>query len=193
MPLQFVSLCDGREIFVWSDCLLDLGMDFLVGNMVFVWDAYYLAVAPHFHGLYSSLELCCEGPWFTSIQEDGCDKGAHQSYFGTKRNTLVNPNWFQPCQCCCCLCYPGEYLRLGTLISYNWAQVLEACNCLKLLSIHFDLCVDAIQKLMTWTVWWMWLYKNSWRVWWMWHYKNSWYVECDEWDATRTLMTWRVW
>ena len=23
------------------------------------------------------------------------------------------------------------------------AQVLEACNCLKLLSIHFDLCVDA--------------------------------------------------
>ena len=37
----------------------------------------YLAVAPHFHGLYSSLELCCEGPWFTSIQEDGCDKGAH--------------------------------------------------------------------------------------------------------------------
>ena len=27
-------------------------------------------------------------------------------------NTLVNPNWLQPCQCCCCLCYPGEYLRL---------------------------------------------------------------------------------
>ena len=26
------------EVFVWSDCLLDLGMDFLVGNMVFVWD-----------------------------------------------------------------------------------------------------------------------------------------------------------
>ena len=120
-------------------------------------------------------------------------QGSDQSYLGAERNTLVNPNWFQPCQCWCCLCYPGEYLRLGTLISYNWAQVLEACDCLKLLSIHFDLCVDAIQKLMTWTVWWMWLYKNSWRVWWMWHYKNSWYGECDEWDATRTLMTWRVW
>ena len=26
---------------------------------------------------------------------------------------------FQPCQCCCCLCYPGEYLRLGSLISHN--------------------------------------------------------------------------
>ena len=62
--------------------------------------------------------------WFTSIQEDGCDKGAHQLY-------PVNPNWFPPCQCCCYLCYPGEYIGLGTLISYNWAQVLEACDCLK--------------------------------------------------------------
>ena len=26
----------GQEVFVWSDCLLDLGTDFLVGNMVFV-------------------------------------------------------------------------------------------------------------------------------------------------------------
>ena len=36
IPLQFVSLYDGQEAFVWSDCQLDLGMDFLVGNMVFV-------------------------------------------------------------------------------------------------------------------------------------------------------------
>ena len=35
-PLQFASLYDGQEVFVWSDCLLDLGADFLVGNMVFV-------------------------------------------------------------------------------------------------------------------------------------------------------------
>ena len=91
-------------------------------------------MAPHFHGLYSSLELCFEGPWFTSIQEDECDKGAHQSYLGTERNTPVIRDWFQPCRCCCCLCYTGEYLMLGILISYNWAQVLEACDCLKLLS-----------------------------------------------------------
>ena len=26
---------DGQEV-MWSDCLLDLGIDFLVGNMVFV-------------------------------------------------------------------------------------------------------------------------------------------------------------
>ena len=60
--LQCVSLYDGQEVFVRSNCLLDLGMDFLVGNMVFVRDVQYLVAAPHFHGLYSSLELCCEGP-----------------------------------------------------------------------------------------------------------------------------------
>ena len=36
IPLQFASLYDGQEIFLESDCLLDLGTDFLVGNMVFV-------------------------------------------------------------------------------------------------------------------------------------------------------------
>ena len=61
-PLQFVSLYDRQEVFVWSNCPLDLGTDFLVGNMVFALDVSYLAVAPHFHGLYSSLKLCCEGP-----------------------------------------------------------------------------------------------------------------------------------
>ena len=35
MPLQFASFDDG-QVFVWSDCLLALGTDFLVGNMVFV-------------------------------------------------------------------------------------------------------------------------------------------------------------
>ena len=34
-----VSFYDGHEVFVWSNCLLDLGTDFLVSNMVFVWDA----------------------------------------------------------------------------------------------------------------------------------------------------------
>ena len=60
--LQFASLYGGQEVFVWSDCLLDLGMDFLVDNMVCVRDAYYLAVTPHFNGLYYFLELCREGP-----------------------------------------------------------------------------------------------------------------------------------
>ena len=29
IPLQFASLYDRQEVFVWSDCLLDLGTDFL--------------------------------------------------------------------------------------------------------------------------------------------------------------------
>ena len=39
IPLQFASLYDGQAVFVWSDCLLDLGTDFLVANIVFVGDA----------------------------------------------------------------------------------------------------------------------------------------------------------
>ena len=37
IPLQFASLTDGQEVFVWPDCLLDLGTDFLVGN---IWSLY---------------------------------------------------------------------------------------------------------------------------------------------------------
>ena len=62
-----------------------------------------------------------------------------------ERNRRISPvirNWFQHCQYCCRLCYPGEYLRLGTIVRYNWTGVLEACDHLKLLSVHFDL-VDA--------------------------------------------------
>ena len=62
IPLKFSSVYGGQEDCMWSDCLLDFGADFLVDKVVFVRDALYLAVAPHFHGLYSSLELCCEGP-----------------------------------------------------------------------------------------------------------------------------------
>ena len=42
IPLQFASLYDRQEVFVWSTCLLDLGTAFLVGNMVFVRDVLYL-------------------------------------------------------------------------------------------------------------------------------------------------------
>ena len=43
----------------------------------------------------------------------------HQLYLGTERYSHVAPNWFEPCQCCCRVCYPGEYLGRGTLVSYN--------------------------------------------------------------------------
>ena len=41
-------------------------------------------------------------------------------YLGTERNTPVIPNWFQPCKCCCCQCYPGEYLGLGIVTSFKY-------------------------------------------------------------------------
>ena len=28
-------------------------------------------------------------------------------------------------ECCCCLCCPEKYLRLGTLVSYTLAQVTD--------------------------------------------------------------------
>ena len=46
IPLQFASLYDGQEIFMWSNCLLDLGTDFVVGNMVFVCNKSYSRIAP---------------------------------------------------------------------------------------------------------------------------------------------------
>ena len=33
-----------------------------------------------------------EGPWFTSIQEGGCDKGAHQSYLGAVFLWIMDPH-----------------------------------------------------------------------------------------------------
>ena len=39
IPLQFASLYNGQEVFVWFDCMLDIGTDILVGNMVFILDA----------------------------------------------------------------------------------------------------------------------------------------------------------
>ena len=33
IPQQFASHYNGQEVFLWSDCLLDFGTDFLVDNM----------------------------------------------------------------------------------------------------------------------------------------------------------------
>ena len=48
IPLQFASLYNGQGVFVWSNCLLDLISHFLVGNMVFVWDAFKVKVTAKF-------------------------------------------------------------------------------------------------------------------------------------------------
>ena len=82
----------------WSGGLFVVWLPAGRTSSLVTWSLYEMhsikILAPHFHGLYSFLELCCEGPWFTSIQEDGCDKRVHQSYIWTERNSPVIPNWF---------------------------------------------------------------------------------------------------
>ena len=70
MPMQFLSLYDGQEVFTMARrssfgpiaCWILAQTSSLVTWSLYEMRAQYLAVAPHFHGLYSSLELCCEGP-----------------------------------------------------------------------------------------------------------------------------------
>ena len=71
-----------------------------------MWDALYLAVAPHFHGLYSSLQLCCEDPWCTSTQEDGCDKDVFGIWDTLQDANLISSTvLFILCVCVCvCVC-----------------------------------------------------------------------------------------
>ena len=101
--------------------------------------------------------MACILPWSSAVKVH--DSQAYRKMYMTRKRIsriselretlLVIRNWLQPCQCCCCLYYPGEYLRLGTLISYNWAQVLEACDCPKPLSIHFDLLLMQLVLFVT--------------------------------------------
>ena len=60
IPLQFASLYDGQEVFVWSDCLLELGTDFLIGNMVFVWLLWSSAVRVHDSQAYRKMDVTRE-------------------------------------------------------------------------------------------------------------------------------------
>ena len=60
IPLQFAFLYNGQEVFVWSDCLLDLGTDFLIGNIVFVWLLWSSAVRVHDSQAYRKMEVTRE-------------------------------------------------------------------------------------------------------------------------------------
>ena len=60
------------------------------------WSSYKIRSILRYHLIsmaffFFFLQLCCEGLWF-SIQEDGCNKGTHQSYLETEGNALVIPN-----------------------------------------------------------------------------------------------------
>ena len=110
----------------------------------------YLAVAPHFQGLYSSLELCCEGPWFTSmLQEDGYDKGVHQSYL----ETVVQ----------------SEFRMIGptySVVANTRASSVGPCGCMCLTSplsttdISYILCMQMQGLARTWMIYFIWCQKQ---------------------------------
>ena len=133
-----------------------------------------------YHGLctrriisYSSTSFPClifffaTLPWGSMIHKHTgrwISQGCALSYLGTERNVPVFQNWFQPCQSCCHLCYPGEYLRLGCLVRYNCAQILEASDCLKLLSVYVLTSLMSLVLSSTWSSRHWSPYRRLWRL-----------------------------
>ena len=107
-----------QEVFIWSAWLLDLGTDWLV---------FFSAAL-----LWGSMIHRHAGRWMWQGSASVVSWNWETCFCLSK---LVST----PRLCCCRLCYPGEYFRLGTLVIYNWAPVIEACDCLKFLSVYFDL------------------------------------------------------
>ena len=69
IPLQFPSLYDG-QVFVWSDCLLDLGTDLLVGNMVFVFLYLYISYLYEMRGILRQhlISMACILLWSSAVR-----------------------------------------------------------------------------------------------------------------------------
>ena len=79
IPIQFASLYDGEQVYVWSDCLLDLGTDFLVGTVLcgLCMRRVVSCGSTSLPLLLFFISALLWGSWFTSIHEDGRDQGAH--------------------------------------------------------------------------------------------------------------------
>ena len=125
IPLQFAFLYDGRAFFGWSDCLLDLGMHFVVGNCLcircvvtcgstsFPWLAFFFAAL-----LWGSMVHMHTVRWMWQGSTSVIFWNWEKCFC---RSKLVSTLWMLLSSV-----YSGEYFRLGTLVSRNWVQVLEA-------------------------------------------------------------------
>ena len=82
IPLQFVSLYDGQEVFVWSDCLMDLGTD---GALNVETHNHHHSRHHHHH---HHLSLNREGRW--GIADDFATRFLHFSSFFTALWDLPN-------------------------------------------------------------------------------------------------------
>ena len=79
------------------------------------------------------------GQLFTSIQKDGRDKGAHQSYLGTEKNTILLTfqtgfNFVSAAVVCAIL---------ESISGLEPSSVKTEPRHLELVTIYFNLCVDA--------------------------------------------------
>ena len=78
IPLQFASLYDGQQVFVWSDCLLDLGTDYLLGNMV-SWSLYGMRSILRQH----LIPMACILLWSCAVRV--CDSQAYRKIDVTRK------------------------------------------------------------------------------------------------------------
>ena len=88
------------------------------------------------------MKLCCEGPRFTSIQEDGCDKEARHSYLELRERLLSFKFGFNFVKAAV-VCVILEGISGLEPSSVTAKPIYLKRMTLKLLSIYFDLCVDA--------------------------------------------------
>ena len=126
IPLQFVSLCDGQEIFVWSNYLLNLGTDLIFSDMVFCKTCLVPCGSTSFLWLIFFFADLLRRYMIDMIHKYTGRWMWHLSYFGTEINTFAIPYWFQPCHSYCRLCYPGEY-QAGSLDT--WSLWLSQASC----------------------------------------------------------------
>ena len=93
IPLQFVFLCNGQKVFVWSNCLLDLGTDILCSCPVRVHDSE----------AYRKMDVTRE----------------HVSHILQLREILLSFQSDFNLVKAAVVCVILEYLRFGTLVRYN--------------------------------------------------------------------------
>ena len=114
------------------------------------WSLYEMAravssVKPHFHGSYFSLQLCCECPQFTSIQEDGYDQGSTSVIFEVREKLLsfqTGFNFVNAAVICAILetisgCKQCSRI-LGSLAGPGSSDTTEP-RCFKLMTVSFTL------------------------------------------------------
>ena len=103
MPLQFASPYDGQGVFVWSDCLLDPGTDFLVGKR-YVLSCLYSFLNLHLQSIILKLKksiFASAGPYHREAggnqtsRKSGGKGGCTSHYIVTTRMILHSDG-----QCC---------------------------------------------------------------------------------------------